>query len=105
MPKTEENTVWEDIATLINALPRAERRRYYEGVRRWGHELGHNIGLIRTSEGLLRREMEDAQEADTELLDIIRDAANQLLEMMAEIRCLGEAISDSKISPPEQKKR
>ncbi|HFC09846.1 MAG TPA: hypothetical protein ENJ54_08380 [Chloroflexi bacterium] len=87
--------VWQELAELVNALPLEERRRLRDALRRWTHDLGHNIGLVRTSEGLMRREMEQAAlVVDTELLDIIGGAARSLMELLAEVRQLPEHIDD-----------
>jgi len=94
MKNQGNETVWYEIATLINALPPDERQHYRREVRRWVHDLGHYVGLIRTSEGLLRREAMSGQAADKDLLDIVRDAAVRLVEMLPEIRELGEAIDN-----------
>jgi hypothetical protein len=91
----EPTNVWQELAALINRQPPEARRRYREALRRWTHDLGHNIGLVRTSEGLMRREMQQtASPADTELLDIIGGAARSLMAMLAEIRQLPEHIDD-----------
>ncbi len=94
--ETEGHTnVWQELAELVNALPLEERRRLRDALRRWAHDLGHNIGLVRTSEGLMRREMEQAAlVVDTELLDIIGGAARSLMELLAEVRQLPEYIDD-----------
>jgi len=87
--------VWQELATLVNALPLEDRRRLRDALRRWTHDLGHNIGLVRTSEGLMRREMDQAAlVVDTELLDIIGGAARSLMELLAEVRQLPEYIDD-----------
>ncbi len=95
MATNRQANVWQELAALINAQPLEERQRYREALRRWTHDLGHNIGLVRTSEGLMRREMkEDALVVDTELLDIIEGAARSLMELLAEVRQLPEHIDD-----------
>ncbi|GEM_PF-2666168 len=86
--------IWRELAALVNQQPLAERRRYREALRRWTHDLGHHIGLVRTSEGLMRREMTQDAAADAELLDIIGGAARSLMELLAEIRQLPEHIDD-----------
>ena len=87
--------VWQELATLINAQPLEARRRYRDALRQWTHDLGHHIGLVRTSEGLMRREMrQKAGAVDTELLDIIGGASRTLMALLAEIRQLPERIDD-----------
>lgn len=95
MDEREQVNVWQELAALINQQPLEVRRRYREALRRWTHDLGHNIGLVRTGAGLMRREMTSgALVVDTELLDIIGSAARTLMELLAEVRQLPEYIED-----------
>ncbi len=96
MPDQEIETIWREIAALVNTLPPDERRRYNAAIRRWVHDLGHYIGLIRTSEGLIRREAQEGKGVDMELLDIVQNATQHLVAMLAEIRTLGDTIDDGK---------
>ena len=90
MPSSETNA-WHDLAQLINQQPAEERQRYRTAFRRFSHDMGHNIGLIRTSEGLLRQTSEPAC-LDEELLGIIREGASGLMRLLDTLRALSEAI-------------
>ncbi len=85
--------MWLELATLINQQPLQERLRYREAIRRLVHDLGHNIGLVRTSEGLIRREAEaKGLMVDDELLDVIHRAVQDLTDLLATLRLFGDAI-------------
>ncbi len=91
MPSSNEVLPCHELAQLINQRPAAERLRYQAALRRFSHDMGHNIGLIRTSEGLLRQTSEPAC-LDEELLGIIREGASGLTRLLDTLRALSEAI-------------
>ncbi len=85
--------VWLELAALVNQRPPEERLRYREAIRSLVHDLGHNIGLVRTSEGLIRREAEaNGLVVDEELLDIIHQAVLDLTDLLAVLRAFGDAV-------------
>lgn len=99
-PSAEYEAVWHDIGMVLNALPPETRHRYRAALRYCIHDLGHHLGLITTSVGLLRREQQrNPQEAvDEELLNIIEDAAQALTVLLAQIRQLPDTIDDDAAS-------
>ncbi len=90
----EQRTVWHEIADVLNQLPLEERRHFREAIRRWLHDMGHEIGLVRTSESLIRRMAPNCQCTDMELLDIIRQAGEGMKVLLAEAQALGSNIED-----------
>ena len=84
---TEERPVLEDLAELINARPVGERRRYAQAIRRFKHDIQNSLGLISTAEGLLERLANDNPDAfvDWELLEIIKQAAEDSIKLLSQI--------------------
>lgn len=86
---------WRQVALLINRLPPEHRRALKERVRYFNHEMGDRVGLVRSAEALLRRESQESpEECDPELLDIIRNAANDLYELLQILRAFAQEIQD-----------
>ncbi len=95
-PPAGHETIWHDIGVVLNDLPPDARHRYREAVRQWVHDLGHHVGLITTSVGLLRQESQANPQAavDEELLSIIEEAGRALRELLAQLRQLPDTIDD-----------
>jgi hypothetical protein len=68
---------WRDMAELINKLPIEERRKYYENLGKFVHDMRHTLGLITNAQDLLRRDIvERARISDPlSLLNIIKMAS------------------------------
>ncbi len=92
--KAESNSVWEELAALINSRPEEERKRYFEGIRRFKHDLQNALGMISTAEKLMEREGRSNPEfkVDWELLGIIKEGADEAFALLAEIAQFAEAI-------------
>jgi len=91
---SEQQTIWREIAALINQLPPETRQHYRRAIRRWMHDMGHHIGLVRTSESLIRRMASECPCTDIELLDIIDRAGEKMSILLAEAQALGSDIEN-----------
>ncbi len=84
---------WQQVAGLINTLPAPQRRALQEALRHFNHDLGDRVGLIRSAESLLRRDLEmKGGSCDVELMDIVRNAAQDLQEMVRILQAFAQAI-------------
>lgn len=89
-PQEQFGAAWMQVAQAINALSPAQRAALKETIRHFNHDLGDRAGLVRSAEALLRREA--AQPCDMELLDIIRQAAQDLMALIQVLREFAQAI-------------
>lgn len=73
---------WLQVAELLHQAPPEARQELCQHLRRFNHDLGDRLGMIRTAEALLRREAQQGQPADEEILTIVRTAVNDLIELL-----------------------
>ncbi len=86
---------WQQVALALNRLPASQRKALKEEIRHFNHDVGDRVGLVRSAEALLRRDSaENGSGCDTELLDIIRNAANDLYALLQILRAFAQAIED-----------
>ena len=95
---TQAARLWDELIDLADQLPDEKRQELLALIRVYIHEVRHTIGLITSSEALLRRDLEGkpgAAEAQV-LLDIISIAAKRLTHMLADTaQSLGEGMNNS----------
>lgn len=91
-PHAQFKAAWRKTAQALGSLPAKERAALKETLRHFNHDMGDRAGLVRSAEVLLRRQT--ASSCDLELLDIIRQAAQDLLDLIQVLREFTQSIAD-----------
>ncbi len=87
-------TAWLSLAEQANHMPDAARQALRAQLRRFNHDFGDRIGMIRAAEAILRRDAQKGQLADEEILDILRDAASDLVELLHLLQAFVQTIRE-----------
>jgi hypothetical protein len=86
MKNVELKTAWDEFFKLLSQLSIEEQDQCYETFKLFLHKLRQDIGVIYTSEALLRRETEDDADEDIlELLNAIQIAQNRVLDVITDL--------------------
>ncbi|MBN1147465.1 MAG: hypothetical protein JXA78_09425 [Anaerolineales bacterium] len=93
MHSTDLQDAWQDLASLIEALPMEEKVRFQNAIRMLSHDLRQNIAITQGAEALLRRSIPGTPE-NLELLDSIRIANQRVIGLVTDLIKLFDSDSD-----------
>jgi glutathione S-transferase len=77
------NTIWEEIAAMIDTLPVEEQERIRAAMREWTHDLRGSLGVVFSAVGVLERRYKADNAA---LFDAARNGAKATMAALDELK-------------------
>ncbi len=86
MENVDLQAAWDELFNILAQLPREDQDSCYQTFKNFLHKIRQDIGVIYTSEALLRRETEDDDNEDIlELLNAIQIAQSRVLGLITDL--------------------